>query len=259
MGETIAGEPRGNKACPRHRNVRHTAWTERIPDEEWAIYMSAINVMRSTGKPFMLAGAFSLASYTGKWRNTKDLDFYVLPQDREPMIRALTEAGFIDYFDKLPYVRHWIYRAWKDDCIVDIIWAMANQRAQVDEEWFEYAPEISVRGEQLRVVPAEELLWCKLYVMQKDRCDWPDVLNLIHSVGEDLDWNHLLWRMGGDLPLLAGLLTVYYWICPGAKLNIPPALKQNLMHNETEAPTVQQCHIDWLDTRPWFIASQNRS
>jgi hypothetical protein len=243
----------------RHRTVRHTAWTEQIPDEEWAIYQSAIEVLRSTGKRFMLAGAFSLACYTGRWRNTKDLDFYVLPQDRGPIIDALTKAGFVDYYDRLPYVRHWIYRAWKNDCIVDIIWAMANQRAQVDEEWFDYAPEICVRGEKLKVVPAEELLWCKLYVMQKDRCDWPDVISLIHSVGDDMDWEHLLSRLGDDRPLLAGLLHIYCWLCPGMKLSLPPALGGNLPGCETDGPHVDQCRIDFLDTRPWFIAAKNTS
>src|SRR4051794_17895703 len=97
--ESLAADMKTEPGRSRHRKVRHTEWTEKIPDEEWAIYKSAIDVMRSTGKPFMLAGAFSLASYTGKWRNTKDLDFYVLPQDREPMVQALTAAGFVDYYD----------------------------------------------------------------------------------------------------------------------------------------------------------------
>lgn len=248
---------------PAHRRVRHTEWANKIPDDEWAVYQPAISLLRSTGRPFMLAGAFSLASYTGLWRNTKDLDFYVLPEDREVVVQALTKAGFTDYYDKLPYVRHWIYRAWKHDCIVDVIWAMANQRAQVDQGWFSYAPEIVVRGEHLLVVPAEELLWCKLYVLQKDRCDWTDIFNLIHSVSSDLDWNHLIQRLEGDLPLLVGLLNVYCWLCPGTRLKLPPPLRSFLPHCEANGapagPPFDKCHIDFLDTRPWFIAAQNQS
>lgn len=245
-------------ARPRQSRVQHTEWTERIPDEEWAIYHGAIDVLRSTGRQFMLAGAFSLASYTGLWRNTKDLDFYVQPQDRDAIVEALTKAGFTDYYEKLPYVRHWIYRAHKGDCIVDIIWAMANQRAQVDPEWFERAPEIRVRGEMLRVVPAEELLWCKLYVLQKERCDWGDVINLIHSLGGDLDWEHLVERLGGDLPLLSGLLNVYCWLCPGTVLELPPRLRDVLPHcGAPGAPRINKQHVAWLDSRPWFVAAQN--
>ena len=245
---------------PSRRKVPHQEWAEHIPDEEWAIYERAIGAIRKVKRPFLLAGAFGLAAYTGRWRNTKDIDFYVLPEDRQPLIDALTNAGFVDYYDKLPYVRHWIYRAWKDDCIVDIIWAMANQRAQVDEEWFERAPQIAVHGETLDVVPAEELLWCKLYVMQKDRCDWPDIVNLIHAAGSTLNWNHLMRRLGDDLPLLTGLLHVYGWLCPGSDLKLPQQLRSVLPRSGQKNGTIEdQCHINWLDTRPWFVPRKNVS
>jgi hypothetical protein len=184
----------------------------------------------------------------------------VLPGDRQPLIGALTKAGFADYYDKLPYVRHWIYRAWKGDCIVDIIWAMANQRAQVDEQWLERAPQMTVHGETLDVVPAEELLWCKLYVLQKDRCDWPDVFNLIHATSTTLDWQHLINRLGDDLPLLIGLLNVYCWLCPGGQLQLPQAVLARLPDCATVNGAIEnQCHIDWLDTRPWFVPRKNVS
>ncbi len=241
------------RARKNKRPMPHLAWTERIPDNEWAIYERAISALRKTGRPFMLAGAFSLATYTGRWRNTKDIDFYVLPEDREPIIEALTRAGFADYYEKLPYVRHWIYRSFRDDCIVDIIWAMANQRAQVDEHWFERATEVCVHNEKLLVVPAEELLWCKLYVLQKDRCDWPDIFNLICAVDGKMDWDHLMDRLGGDLPLLIGLLSVYCWLCPGSDLKLPRELRAALPPcAQANGHAENQCHIDWLDTRPWF-------
>ena len=42
------------------------------------------------------------------------------------------------------------------------------------------------------MIAPEELLWQKLYILQRDRCDWPDVLNLIYALGPLLDWEHLL-------------------------------------------------------------------
>ena len=55
---------------------------------------------------------------------------------------------------------------------------------EVDDEWFEHAPEISVHGQTLLVAPAEELLWCKLYVLQRDRCDWPPFTSVPKTAGE---------------------------------------------------------------------------
>lgn len=243
----------------QNRCVKYTAWTEHIPDGEWAIYDAAIQAVRATGGRFMLAGAFSLASYTGRWRNTKDIDFYILPGDRGAFVEALTQAGFENYYPRLPYDRNWIYRSFKGDCIVDLIWAMANQRAQVDEEWFEHAPEILVRGQTLKVAPAEELLWCKLYVLQRDRCDWPDVLNLIHSLGSDLDWEHLLKRLGDDLPLLAAVLNVYGWLCPGNDLRLPASLRELVPHSGRRGALHEDTqHIRLLDSRPWFVPESER-
>ena len=247
-------DPTNPSAMEARRELRHPAWAAQLPEEEWAVYRSAIGVLRQIRRPFLLAGAFGLATYTGHWRNTKDLDFYILPQDRDAIMRALTQAGFRDYFPQCEYQRHWIYRAWKDDCIVDIIWAMPNRRASVDEQWIVRAPEVIVHGERLLVVPAEELLWCKLYVLQKDRCDWPDVLNLVHCAGAGLNWEHVIARLEGDLPLLVALLNVYFWLCPTAELRLPPVLHQHVQHLiELTGPREDKMHIDFLDTRPWFV------
>ena len=110
---------------------------------------------------FALGGAFGLATYTGRWRNTKDLDLYVRPQDRESLIRVLDDLDFDDYFEQLPYDRHWIYRGYRNGTIVDVIWEMANERAQVDEQWLLGGPALNIRGQQVRIVPPEEMIWAK--------------------------------------------------------------------------------------------------
>src|SRR5512142_3110926 len=103
-----------------------TRWSGLIPEAEWSVYREVIEGIRREGIPFAVGGAFSLATYTGFWRNTKDLDIYVLPEDRERTIALLTRLGMRDYFETVPYDRWWIYRATRDDTIVDVIWAMAN-------------------------------------------------------------------------------------------------------------------------------------
>ena len=139
--------------CPptpfRRSAARNPGWTL-IPDEQWEVYRDAIAVARTTGLPFMLGGGFALAAYTGRWRNTKDIDFYVLPHQRQAFIDAITRAGFTDYYDQLAYDRGWIYRGFRDGTIVDLIWAMANRRTEAAEKWFKHATELTVRGEKLK-------------------------------------------------------------------------------------------------------------
>jgi hypothetical protein len=206
----------------------------------------------------MLGGGFALAAYIGRWRDTKDIDFYIMREDRNKAVRALTRAGFKDLFSRLPYDRKWIYRSKRNGVIVDIIWAMANQRAQTDEAWFDRARTATVRGEALAVIPMEEFLWCKLYIMQRDHCDWTDAFNLVYAVGPQVNWPRLLARLEEDWPLLAGLLTVYSWLCPRHARRLPVALRRKLKLPRVPAQ-MKRNHIRLLDTRRWFAAMLPRN
>ncbi len=231
-------------------------WAGRISQAQWEIYQRAINTVRNSGVRFMLGGGFALATYTGRWRDTKDIDFYIKPNDRDATVAALTAAGFSDYYERLPYDRKWIYRSYKDDVIVDIIWSMANQRAQVDDIWLERAGSVVLRQEKLLVVPREEFMWCKLYIMQRDHCDWTDLFNLLYASKGEIDWEHLLERLGEDVPLLRALLTVYSWLCPGEATQLPEALWRRLGLHKPGIPPAPPRHdrIRLLDSRCWFAA-----
>ena len=221
------------------------------------MYDEVLDEMLSRGIPFALGGAFAVATYTGCWRNTKDLDLYVLPEHRERTIAALTDLGFGDYFDTKAYDRWWIYRSVRNDNIVDIIWAMANHRQQIDELWMS-GPEVTLSGRRLKVLPAEAMLWDKLYIMQRDRCDWGDVVNLLYSAGATVDWEKLLGRIGEDLPLMAGALSVFRWLAPGRAAGLPPWLWERVGLSASAPPAngardYDKRRVDLLDRRPWFV------
>ena len=243
-------------SVPFHHTQQKADWSDLIPEPEWELYEAVIDEASARSIPFALGGAFALAAYTGAWRNTKDLDLYVLPQNRERMIGVLTHQGLDDYFDVKPYDRWWIYRGHRGDCIVDIIWAMANHRAEIDDLWMS-GPAVELRGRWLRVLPAEALLWDKLYIMQRDRCDWPDVLNLLYSVGPDVDWKYLLRRMGEDRALMAAALSVFRWLAPGRAQELPAWIWEHLQlppaASSLEHPhEIDARNVSLLDTRPWF-------
>lgn len=210
--------------------------------------------MRSAGVEFMLGGGFALAAYTGRWRDTKDIDLYIRFKDRRRAVDALTQAGFKDYFSRLPYDRKWIYRATRSGVIVDLIWSMANQRARVDSRWFESVGSMAVRNETVRILPLEHICWCKLYVLQRERTDWPDLFNLLCAQGLRLNWSRLLGLLNGDEPLLAGMLTIYGWLCPNAALKLPPSIWKRLgLAAPRRSRRGSTRNIRLLDSRPWFI------
>ena len=239
---------------PKEKNPQQIS-PELFTDEEWSIYATAMAAAQEAGISFMVGGAFALGVYTERWRPTKDVDLLILPKDRDIMIDAITRSGFKDYYDQQHYDRGWIYRSTRDNYIVDVIWRMANRRADVDDWWFENACTVSVRGAQFKIVPPEELLWHKLYVLQRDRCDWPDVFNLLYAVGGRLDWKYLLSRMEPDLPLLGGVLNVFSWICPGKVGCLPKFVRERFHMGDPPANTPDHIekNISYLDSRDWFV------
>jgi hypothetical protein len=212
-----------------------------------------MNKAREREIEFAIGGGLAVASYTVHRQSTKDIDLYVEPRNREQMIAVVQECGLKDYYEVLPYDRNWIYRSYAgEDAIVDIMWAMPNQRAQVDADWLKRGREIDLNGDTVRVLPPEELIWAKLYVLQRDRCDWPDIINLIYATADELDWEHLVSRVGEDAPLLGAVLTVFRWLCPERAALLPGRIWHRL------AESVKKNGIgipreDLLDTRPWFV------
>jgi hypothetical protein len=245
----------GNPARSIDDIVRDCAlWPERLGEQEWSVYRRVIEIAQRRAIPFAIGGGLAAMSYAGRWRDTKDIDFYVTPPDRERMIAAAFDCGLRDYYEREPYDRKWIFRTYTDDIIVDIMWAMANQRAEVDVGWFR-GPTINAGGLSFELLALEEEIWSKLYVLQRDRCDWPDVFNML-AHGPDLDWRRLVSRVGPDKRLFAGLVAAFSWLSPTVAAERIPDWVWADMALTKPAPQTDSRLIDerahLLDSRPWF-------
>jgi hypothetical protein len=232
---------------------RCASWAQRFPPEQWTLYKHVITAAHDRKLKFAVGGGLAAATYCGQWRDTKDLDLYTPEGQREKLIELLSSLGFVDYYSQKTYDRKWIYRAWKEGTIIDVIWAMANRRASVDDHWLE-GPEVEIDGRTIHLIAPEEMIWNKLYVLQHDRCDWPDVLTVLYSIGSDLDWRHLVSRLGEDTSLLAGLLSIFAWLCPGHAISFPSWLWPELGLREPRSVSSLSPgqRADLLDSRAWF-------
>jgi hypothetical protein len=233
--------------------ARCASWAERFPPEQWTVYKYVIATALDRNLRFAVGGGLAAATYCGQWRDTKDLDLYTLERDREQLITLLSSLGFVDYFDQKAYDRKWIYRGWKDGMIIDVIWAMANGRATVDEHWLN-GPEVEIDKRRFHLLAPEEMVWNKLYILQHDRCDWPDIFTVLYAIGLDLDWRYLISRVGEDAPLLASVLSTFAWLCPEQIRSLPSWLLPELgleLPPSSHSLAVGQ-RADLLDSRPWF-------
>src|ERR1051326_3138815 len=90
-----------------------------ISDQEWQVYRYVMTQAREAGIPFAIGGGFAVAAYSGRWRDTKDLDLYTTPAHRDALIGITDEAGLKDLYARSPYDRRWIYRAACGEIVVD--------------------------------------------------------------------------------------------------------------------------------------------
>jgi hypothetical protein len=239
---------------------KSAAWLERLPPEQWLIYKAVMAGARRRGLRFAVGGGFATMTYTRQWRDTKDIDFFIMERDKEEMIGILAECGLEDYYDQQAYERHWIYRSYKGEIIVDVIWAMANRRAVVDEGWLD-GPPVEFGDERFHLVPAEETLWSKLYVLQRERCDWPDGLSLIYAMGPELNWRRVLDRVEDDAPLLSALLSVFGWLCPDRARELPRWLWSEFRARQTQGDADLGHEVNrasLLDSRPWLTPTEDQ-
>lgn len=162
--------------------------TVEVDDEVFlGVLRETAAVLRQSGRPYLFMGGLASAAL-GRPRWTHDIDVFVTPEGARTVLEAFAEAGFRTQ-ETDP---GWLYKALKDDVLVDIIF-LSDGRVALDEEMVRRARTETVEGARLPVIAAEDLIVIKALV-HKERSPrhWFDALALLRR--EDLDWTYLLSR-----------------------------------------------------------------
>jgi hypothetical protein len=192
-------------------------WESHFGTEESEVYGEALDALNSSGIRYMLGGALALNAHTGIWRDTKDLDVFVPNEVMPRVLETLEKAGFETEVEDFV----WIAKAWRGELFVDVIHATHNGTGPVEESWFAYAKEISILGRQALVIPAEEMILSKIFVVAKDRCDVDDVLHIVFAMRGHLDWDRILDKIGDHWELLLAYLHLYRYVYPSHTHYLP--------------------------------------
>jgi hypothetical protein len=188
-------------------------------------YRLSLEILKQSSIPFLVGGAYALNRYTGIERHTKDLDIFVLPPDCPRVLRRFEEEG---YRTELPFP-HWLGKAFEDDNFIDVIFASGNGICRVDEEWFAHSVAGEVLGVPVRLCPAEETIWSKAFIMERERYDGADVAHLLRNRGRWLDWPRLVRRFGDHWPVLLNHLILFRFIYPGEREQVPERVMRALL------------------------------
>lgn len=190
---------------------RHTAarYTRRF-------YRDVLTSLERANVPVLVGGAFAFSHFTGIQRPTKDFDVFLRREHIDRALATLAEEGF---HTELTFP-HWLAKARSDEFLVDLIFGSGNGVAPVDDAWFENAVQAEAVGIPVWICPAEELLWSKAFVMERERYDGADVMHILHTRRQRLDWTRIVDRFGDYWRVLLFNLVLFGFVYPGEE---PPA------------------------------------
>jgi hypothetical protein len=193
----------------------------------------ALRALTEARVPVLVGGAYAFFEYTGIRRPTKDLDIMLREAHIPEAFRALEAAGFrTDLLDA-----DWIGKAYAGEYYIDLIFCSGNRIVPVDDGWFENAEPAEVMGQMCLIAPAEELIWSKAFVNERERYDGADVNHLILARGETLDWHRLLARFEDHWEVLFAHLNLYRFAYPCARTKVPDWLVRELCRRTLERMT----------------------
>jgi hypothetical protein len=191
-------------------------------------YLRALDTLDRSGIPYLLGGTYSLTHFAGIARPSKDLDVFVRKTDAGRTLDLYHSAG---YRTELTFP-HWLgkaYAAQNSDDFVDIIFCSGNGLCPVDDSWFDHAADGEAFGRKIKLAAPEEMIWTKSFIQERERFDGADVMHLLLSCGETLDWARLLKRFdGGHEPVLLGHLLMFRYVYPSEAGLIPQEVMEQL-------------------------------
>jgi len=151
------------------------------------VLREAVDAVEKAGYPFLVLGGLA-SSLVGRPRWTHDIDIMVRPDDARDVLEALRIAGFTtEETDPV-----WIYKAFKDDVMVDVIF-MVMGGIYLDDEMQSRSVERDYQDLRLRLPSPEDQIVIKAIVHREETSrHWFDALAILGRA--QLDWSYLIRR-----------------------------------------------------------------
>jgi hypothetical protein len=227
MGEvsrTLAeARKHGSLSREEERSVTHGDFW--VPEAERELYKSALTALNAAGIPYVIAGAYAIYEHTGIYRETKDLDIFVDPTLLVGAMRALKGAGMSARLEQ----PHWLAKATCGDLFIDIIFGMGNGLAMIDDDWYRFSRPAILAATPVRIAPAEELLWHRLFISERHRQDMADIVHLIVCVGSRMEWKRIVTKTGEHWPLLLAQIQMFDYVYPQHRDGVPRWVRDELL------------------------------
>jgi hypothetical protein len=143
--------------------------------------------LRDADVEFMLGGGFAIWARGGP-PTDHDVDLYVRERDALAALEALVDAGFRE--ERPP--EDWLYKAWEEDNLVDLVFRPAG--GPVDDEHFARATMMEVNAQRLPVAAIDDVLVTKLLAISEQEPDYRVVLEVARALREQVNWRSVAQR-----------------------------------------------------------------
>ncbi|MEP7065269.1 MAG: hypothetical protein ABI889_04480 [Gemmatimonadota bacterium] len=213
----------GDLSREEERSVTHGSFW--VPDAERALYKRALTALNAAGIAYVVAGAYAIYEHTGIYRETKDLDIFVEPANLVSAMRALRGADMKARLEQ----PHWLAKAMCGELFIDIIFGMGNGLAMIDADWYRHSRPAILAATPVRVAPAEELLWHRLFINERHRQDMADIVHLMVCVGRAMDWSRLVAKTAENWPLLLAQVQMFDYVYPEHREGVPRWVREELL------------------------------
>ena len=160
-----------------------------MPDFEQMLESAkkAAGALRDAGIPFMLGGGLAAWARGGPG-SEHDVDFMVKPEDVDPGLDALAQAGMRP--EKPP--EGWLVKAHDGDVLVDLIFEPAT--GPVTDELIERAEKLEVLSMTMPVMTLEDVMVTKLLALDEQDLDLKSALEIARPLREQIDWDDVRAR-----------------------------------------------------------------
>lgn len=188
-------------------------------------YRDVLELLNQNNLQYLVGGGLAFRQYTGIVRDLKDLDLFCKAGEYPRILKLFSDNG---YETELTDVR-WLAKLFRNGMYIDLIFNTVNNICAVDDSWFTNAVAGEAYGVPVRFIPAEELLWCKVYVQNRERYDGADVNHIILRYGHQLDWQRIWSRLEQHWHLLLAQVILFQFVYPTQRDMIPKWLFDQLI------------------------------
>jgi hypothetical protein len=171
---------------PSHRGIEHPEELARYRPEVLAEALKrAAAALRKAEVPFMLCGSVAAWARGGPEPYTKDIDLCVKEADADRALDALAAMGMAT--ERPP--EGWLYKAWDEDILVDLLFAPAN--VPVTDRTFERSDELLVLSVPMRVAAIDDIMATELLALNESSIDLQQLLQIARALREQIAWGPL--------------------------------------------------------------------